>query len=580
MKKKGNKRMIIILGCVVGAVVIVAGVSKISGGKQAEVIPSVDTVSAETGDVSQEVDVSGTVVSEKTKTFYSPVNAKINKLGYKDGDTVKQGTQLVTYDLKDLETNNQKAELSLKSGQYDYEGAVKKSQEAVSKQNEAKDNVEVLEAQIENQEQYVKDLKAQLAQETINAQIDAQNQAIQAAEDAQSEMEQKREEAQEQYDAALKKYKNEELPKYEEELGKLQAEVNKCRSEFNAADTKYQMALTKWENCTDETQEKLLSQKVDEADTARTDAENNLKKAEEAYNDYKANAPVAPQPDTSYMTESAGSGVSETPIVDTSDLEAELEQASSDLAELQSELASEKAVAEADSAELSEEDKGKLRIATNLSELEAKTAEELVLEGKKGLQAEFTGVITSPTGVSVSEGATVTQGMELFTISSLDDVSVDVNISKYDYDKVKVGQKAKITLADNEYEGTVSRISHLAKTNEKGSTLISATVKIDNPDKNIFLGVDAKVTIQAGDAHNVVVVPSDVVNIGKDGSFCYVVQDGVIVKQDVKTGISSDTETEIVQGLKKGDDVVKDIGTLEEGDKAVSNDVSSEEAEE
>ena len=69
-------------------------------------------------------------------------------------------------------------------------------------------------------------------------------------------------------------------------------------------------------------------------------------------------------------------------------------------------------------------------------------------------------------------------------------------------------------------------------------------------------------------------------NIGKDGSFCYVVQDGVIVKQDVKTGISSDTETEIVQGLKKGDDVVKDIGTLEEGDKAVSNDVSSEEAEE
>lgn len=86
MKMKGNKRMIIILGCVVGAVVIVAGVSKISGGKQAEVIPSVDTVSAETGDVSQEVDVSGTVVSEKTKTFYSPVNAKINKLGYKDGD--------------------------------------------------------------------------------------------------------------------------------------------------------------------------------------------------------------------------------------------------------------------------------------------------------------------------------------------------------------------------------------------------------------------------------------------------------------------------------------------------------------
>ena len=61
-------------------------------------------------------------------------------------------------------------------------------------------------------------------------------------------------------------------------------------------------------------------------------------------------------------------------------------------------------------------------------------------------------------------------------------------------------------------------------------------------------------------------VPVEVVNIGKDGSFCYVVEDGVITKKNVTTGISSDSYVEIKDGLKKGDQVLTDIGDHEEGD--------------
>ena len=40
----------------------------------------------------------------------------------------------------------------------------------------------------------------------------------------------------------------------------------------------------------------------------------------------------------------------------------------------------------------------------------------------------------------------------------------------------------------------------------------------------------------------------------------------MIVKKKVKTGISSDTKVEIKKGLKKGDQVLTDIGDHEEGD--------------
>ena len=159
----------------------------------------------------------------------------------------------------------------------------------------------------------------------------------------------------------------------------------------------------------------------------------------------------------------------------------------------------------------------------------------------------------------------MTQGMELFTLQNTDKVSVDINVSKYDYAKVKEGQTADITIGDKKYTGKVTKISHIATTNEKGSTLIAATVSIDKPDKDIILGVDAKVKIYAEKAENVVTLPAGVVNIGKDGSFCYVLKDGVITRQDITTGISSEDSVEITDGIKAGDEVIEDLGSLEEG---------------
>ena len=160
---------------------------------------------------------------------------------------------------------------------------------------------------------------------------------------------------------------------------------------------------------------------------------------------------------------------------------------------------------------------------------------------------------------------TVTQGMELFTIENTDKASVDVTLSKYDYNTVKEGQSVEITLGDNTYQGTVTKMSHIAVQNEKGTPVISATVSIDNPDEDIFLGVDAKVKIYAASAKNVVTLPVEVVNIGKEGSFCYVIEDGLVTKRNITTGISSEDYVEITDGIKEGEEVIADLGDYTEG---------------
>ncbi len=75
-----------------------------------------------------------------------------------------------------------------------------------------------------------------------------------------------------------------------------------------------------------------------------------------------------------------------------------------------------------------------MQATNNIAELEAATLEELLEKGKQGLQAEFSGIVSK---ADASQGSAATQGMELITIASNEEVAVNVTVSKYDYDKLE-----------------------------------------------------------------------------------------------------------------------------------------------
>lgn len=593
MKKKKSKKKIIIGAA---AVLVVAGGVTVAGQRNSKEtqIPQVPVVTAEMGDVEEIVDATGTVGSEEEKTYYSPVNAELKTVPFSQGDVIKKGTKLIEFNTEDLEKDNQKAELNLKSTKYDTKDTRNKSDKAEKKQKDAKKNVQELEKKIKDKKAYVASLKSQISAATAAAQREAAAQAsAQAAAQAQAQQQEaqakaqaeakKQQEIQRKYQAALNTYKTETLPQYQQKLSELNSQYNQAQSIYNQADTAYQMAFATWQ--ADPSDENI--QALNAAETSRTQAQIAMQQAKQAYEDYKQQTPQMPdladftqnssgsleeftdgtEDDTSEEDTASGdyaySGSDSSAVTaDTSALESALESASDELAELQSDLASEKAIAEADSTSLTKEEKEKLKVTDNLSELDAKSAKELVEEGKKGITAEFNGIVSK---ADIKQGAAVTQGMELFTIQNTDKASVDVTLSKYDYDTVKEGQSAEITLGDNTYQGTVTKMSHIAVQNEKGTPVISATVSINDPDDDIFLGVDAKVKIHAASAKNVVTLPVEVVNIGKDGSFCYVIEDGLVTKRDITTGISSEDYVEVIDGIKEGEEVISDLGDYTEG---------------
>ena len=288
-KKKSRKKLLIGAGVLI--VVAVGGVSafgKMSSGE--EMVPQVEVVKAEIGDVQQTVEASGTVVSEESKTYFSPVNARVDKVDFKEGDTVKAGTELVAFDRKDLEREEKKAELNVESGKLDMQNTLNKSDKAVQKQKDAQGNAASLKQQVAAQEDYVASLKAQISQVTANAQAQAAAEAADKAAREKAAQEAARQKLQQEYNADFSTYQTRTLPEYQNKLNELNNEMNQALLEYNQAEREYQMAFQTWS--ADQSDENAEALSVSEQ--LRSESQIGYQEAKSAYEDYKTQKPAAP----------------------------------------------------------------------------------------------------------------------------------------------------------------------------------------------------------------------------------------------------------------------------------------------
>ncbi|MBQ8598230.1 MAG: efflux RND transporter periplasmic adaptor subunit [Lachnospiraceae bacterium] len=232
-----------------------------------------------------------------------------------------------------------------------------------------------------------------------------------------------------------------------------------------------------------------------------------------------------------------------------------------DYKEYRSEMKSQKSSAEA--GKLTSGAKEELEATSQTNEIQAKDSLDSLEAAEAGIVAEFNGVVTEVSAVS---GSSVAAGTQLLKLESTEDVMVKISVTKYDLDKIAMGQKAVITVGGKEYEGEVSKINKMAEKNASGAAVVGTEIKILNPDSDVILGVEAKVIISTAQETDAVLVPTGAVNVDMEGEFVYVVENNILVKKRIVTGISSDTMVQVTEGLAEGEQLVTDVTTtLEEG---------------
>lgn len=571
-KRKLIKRMII-----GGVIVIVLAGMILPKLFAPEILPTVSVATVSMGEVAQIIEGSGTVKSEEVKTYFSPVSATVDQFNLKVGDMVEAGETLLTYDEKELNQLYKQAELTGSVANYGYQDAMAKNSKNESEYARSSDAVNVLKYAIENEKETSEQVQDQIVEYT-GKQGDIQvsmSQYQAAASDAQYQIEQ----AEQMQTAAQNRIA---------EIEKMLAENAAAGTEPNIPEDTQESAggadtgSTSGEQGTDGqedtqpttadngtngvsagNQEPLSLEKVAELEKEKTEKQNEVTAAIEKIAEQTAARDAALKKIESLQGELKS--ISE----ELNNYEDQLKDSSEEMERLQTWKAKEEGIKDAsDAAILSNEAKQQLAADNNLSSLNVLMTKEDINEGKSGIKAEFSGVVTE---VSTVAGGPAAKGVSLFSVASNEKVVVDMSVTRYDLEKLEVGQSAEITLAGKSYAGTVSKLSRLASANAKGTPVVSAEIHIEGADENIYLGLEAKVKVNGHKEENVLVVPVETVNTGKDGSFCYVVEDGVVVKKAVETGLSSETLVEIKSGLEEGDQVIR-IGTelIEEGMKVTA----------
>ena len=195
-------------------------------------------------------------------------------------------------------------------------------------------------------------------------------------------------------------------------------------------------------------------------------------------------------------------------------------------------------------------------------QLEAdKTANELASSdkhnryenAKNGIVAEFDGVVT---GIDAVKGSNVANGSLLLTLESSKDIVIRFSVSKYDIENIEEGQSATVKIKNKEYTGKVDRIDRMTSRDAGQTSNVGMEIKLDAPDDDIILGLEAKAVIDTVSIDNVLQIPKGAVYSDTNGEYVYVLRDKKAVKVDVEVGAYNSEMIEIVSGLNESDTVI------------------------
>ena len=212
----------------------------------------------------------------------------------------------------------------------------------------------------------------------------------------------------------------------------------------------------------------------------------------------------------------------------------------------------------ADSRLIDESAQKELLLKKKEAELQSADDAGDLTDAEDGVWSDFRGIVTER---YVESGATVTKGAPLFTIENLDTIYVAADVSKYDIDSIKVGQPAQIQIGGRSYEGKVLKIDRLASTEHSDKAKIPVRVGFVGNADDVCLGIEADVTITLAEADGVPAIDRKAVYEDASGSYVYVLQDGVVARKPVETGITGEEDVQIVDGLTEGEAVILDAVT-------------------
>jgi HlyD family secretion protein len=168
-----------------------------------------------------------------------------------------------------------------------------------------------------------------------------------------------------------------------------------------------------------------------------------------------------------------------------------------------------------------------------------------------------------------SAGAAVSPVAPPFTIVQLGEVGFTAQVDEADVARVRPGMTAKVTLdafPGESMEANVQTVKTAAVQTTTGGIAFPVLLTLSRGDKTLLLGMSGSTDIEVEAVSEAVVVPIEAIFDENNKKFVYKVSNDKVAKTEVETGALTDTQAQIVTGVRVGDKVATgNLSALKDG---------------
>lgn len=180
----------------------------------------------------------------------------------------------------------------------------------------------------------------------------------------------------------------------------------------------------------------------------------------------------------------------------------------------------------------------------------AYTAAEKVVS-ESNVHAPFAGTVYY---LPVSQSEYVQPGALLLEMADLSKLQVRAYFDEPELGALRVGQPATIVwdaLPDRKWHGRVLRLPSTIITYNNTRNVGEVLVSVDDADGKLLPSTNVKVTVTEQQLSHVLQVPREALHSENGRSYVYVLENGVLRRQDVTVGALNLTQVQIVKGLEE-----------------------------
>ncbi len=154
-------------------------------------------------------------------------------------------------------------------------------------------------------------------------------------------------------------------------------------------------------------------------------------------------------------------------------------------------------------------------------------------------------------------GAAVAPQAAPFSVVDLGGSTFIAEVDEADIDRVNVGMEADVTLDSfpgETFSTKVTHISSAAQPTATGGTIFPVELAMTDTNQSILIGMKGDATVKVSSIPSALTIPLEALFNENGTNFVYRVDGGTkLVKTTITIGAQTDTDVEVIEGLKKGD---------------------------